>query len=98
MKDSVQNDVAMRLYFFFQPGCDACAEAEPHLSSFLHRNPAVMTVRLNINGNWTIHGWSPKSTPGYLLVADTEKLGHRFGVQTDKELVGWFRESGLPVR
>jgi thiol-disulfide isomerase/thioredoxin len=80
------------LYFFMQGGCGACHEATPHLQRWQRKNRRINVITLNIGiKDWKIEGWSPKGTPGYLLVRDNEVLRKREGVLTEDELDRWVK-------
>lgn len=77
------------LYFFMASGCAACHEAAPFVQRFQATYPLFPVVWLNLAfKDWEINGWSPKGTPGYLLVVDNEsRAATDEGALTYDELV-----------
>lgn len=80
------------LYFFKQEGCPACESGGKILDQFRastekHRDK-LMIIELDVSKNprWSVHGWSPKATPSYLLAVNGRPTDEHEGAMTIKQL------------
>lgn len=93
---------AKTLYFFFATGCSHCTEAAPHVDAFANEHPTDFpVVRLNLAlKDWSIAGWTPQYTPGYLFWMNGEIRGTYEGGLTLAELKKFVAacERGEPYR
>lgn len=77
------------LYVYKQQGCAACAAAEKVLSKWQTKQWGKVGITyLNVGAkDWEIRGYSPKSTPAYLLLDENRAvLDTHEGVMTEKQL------------
>lgn len=77
------------LYFIYQKGCPACAEAEPHFDAVLKAKPLVMALKLDANA--PIANALPikiRATPTWVYrVGDQAAMQE--GVMTEEEVLAW---------
>lgn len=87
------------LYFHFQPGCPACAEAEPHLVAWQKKRRFLFpVVRLNVGlKDWKTGGYEAKATPGYALVVNDEAIATHEGPLTTEEVEAFVRDALAPA-
>ena len=90
------------LYVFEQYGCDACAEAQPHLARLRAKHPLrVIVIELHVDQRaWEdITGWTPRFTPGYALIdregSEKKLIKKATGTMTYDQLVDWIGKENL---
>ena len=65
-----------RLYFFFQPGCAACAAALPEFLKFQGKHSEGLYPQINMRiHSAKVAGFKPRVTPAYLLIPYGEERG-----------------------
>lgn len=77
------------LYFVFQQGCGACAEAEPVFEEALKRRPMIMALKIDANGPHVARlPVKLKATPTWMYrIGDQATL--REGVMGLDDLLAW---------
>jgi thiol-disulfide isomerase/thioredoxin len=86
-----------KIYFYFQPGCPACSAAEPELTLFSREHRQIPVLRSNIQlADWAFGGWSPKTTPGYVLLIEGKVIKKHEGMMTKVQIVAWLGKELTP--
>lgn len=69
------------LFFFHQPGCQACATAQPVIEAWASRHYAeVLVVPVDLTMyDGPKYGFVPKATPAYLYAEDGEEVRSHIG-------------------
>jgi hypothetical protein len=77
------------LYFIYQHGCAACAEAEPVFDAAIRKLPLVMALKLDANGPHVAGlPFKVRATPTWLFRLG-DQAAVREGVITETEVLAW---------
>lgn len=89
------------LYFFFQPGCAACAVAKPELEGFRKLHPEAIILMCNVSSHkdWSLESgnpekpFKPRATPTYAVTHFGNLLDHHEGKLTRVQLEKFVKEA-----